>query len=100
MVRGKPHSAQTPALRPLTRVRDLRCGDDMHESGVNERTRVRRNGFIVTEADFNVCSSTKRLISYGMIPREVCGGQEQSRLTSLAFSGSFWCAPQRSSVFA
>ena len=33
MVRGKPHSAQAPALRPLTRVLDLRCGDEMHESG-------------------------------------------------------------------
>ena len=57
-------------------------------------TRVRRNGFTVTEVDFNVCSSTIRLISHGMVPDEVRGGQEQSRSTCLAFSGSFWCAPQ------
>ena len=57
-------------------------------------TRVRRNGFTVTEVDFNVRSSTIRLISHGMAPHEVCGGQEQSRSTCLAFSGSFWCAPQ------
>ena len=42
----------------------------------------------------NVRSSTIRLISHGMAPHEVCGGQEQSRSTCLAFSGSFWCAPQ------
>jgi len=92
MVRGKPHSAQTPALRPLTRLCDLRCGDEMHESEWN--TRKAYNGFTVTEVDFNVCSSTIRLISHGMVPDEVCGGQEQSRSTCLAFSGSFWCAPQ------
>ena len=156
MVRATPHSAQTPALRPLTRVRgqisvihrigrlcarvrglvvtvkplQRRISDSPHRSGdcpttawcgprltvlkhphcchshasvtsdvgmkcmkVNG-TRVRRNGFTVTEVDFNVRSSTIRLISHGMAPHEVCGGQEHSRSTCLAFSGSFWCAPQ------
>ena len=156
MVGAKPHSAQTPALRPLTRARgqisvlgsgvsvcaspgglivtdkplQLRMSESPHRLGdcptttwcgpsltvlkhphcghshasvtsdvgmkcmkVNG-TRVRRNGFTVTEVDFNVCSSTIRLISHGMVPDEVCGGQEQSRSTCLAFSGSFWCALQ------
>ena len=60
---------------------------------VNENT-VRRNGFTVTEVAFNVrSSSTIWLISHGMVPHEVCDGQEQSRSTCLAFSGSFWCVP-------
>ena len=91
MVRGTPHSAQTPALRPLTRVRDLRCGDEIGTK-VNG-TRVRRNGFTVTEVDFNVRSSTIRLISHGMAPHEVCGGQEQSRSTCLALEWQLLVCP-------
>jgi hypothetical protein len=82
-----------PYCGSLIRVRDLRCGDEMHESGML-RTRVRRNGFTVMEVDVNVRSSTIWLISHVMAPHEVRGGQEQSRSTCLAFSGSFRCAPQ------
>ena len=40
-----------------------------------------RNGFDVTDAVFNVCSSIRRLPEHHMIPVEVCDGQDLVRST-------------------
>ena len=60
------------------------------------RIRVRRNGFTVTEVDFNVRSSTIRQISHGMVPHEVCGGQEQSRSTCVSHLVAAFSVPHSS----